>query len=294
MRDYRYLYANLTKQAAAALTPEAEQAAMQPPMDPAMAGGMPPAAPGGMPAGAPPMDPAMMGGMPPAGGMPAGAPPMDPAMAGGMPPAGGQLPPEILQDQAFIDFLQQNMGIMLDPNTGMFMDPQSGQPIPPDMIIQAYQVFQQEQMAAQGGGAAPGGMPAGPAGAMPPAGDPAAAGAAGVPEEVINQIASAVMSGVEAVLQEYTAALEKKIGALLDKLETVKGSVDAMQATDDKRTQDDLDEDRKLREDIAADLQPTVKVASQERGCAPQQIVMPKAAARKPVSLYNVIVGGSK
>lgn len=279
----------MAKQAAAALTPEAEQAAMQPPMDPAMAGGMPPAAPGGMPAGAPPMDPAMMGGMPPAGGMPAGAPPMDPTMAGGMPPAGGQLPPEILQDQAFIDFLQQNMGIMLDPNTGMFMDPQSGQPIPPDMIIQAYQVFQQEQMAAQGGGAAPGGMPAGPEGAMPPAGDPAAAG---VPEEVINQIASAVMSGVEAVLQEYTAALEKKIGALLDKLETVKGSVDAMQATDDKRTQDDLDEDRKLREDIAADLQPTVKVANTVE--APKPIAMPKSAARKPVSLYNVIVGGNK
>lgn len=291
MRNFRYLYGSIEKRAAAPLTPEAEQAAMQPPMDPAMAGGMPPAAPGGMPAGAPPMDPAMMGGMPPAGGMPAGAPPMDPAMAGGMPPAGGQLPPEILQDQAFIDFLQQNMGIMLDPNTGMFMDPQSGQPIPPDMIMQAYQVFQQEQMAAQGGGMPPeGGAPMDPAmaGGMPA--DPAAA--AGVPEEVINQIASAVMSGVEAVLQEYTAALEKKIGALLDKLETVKGSVDAMQATDDKRTQDDLDEDRKLREDIAADLQPTVKVATTVN--TPQPIVMPKAAAKKPVSLYSVIVGSAK
>ena len=274
MKDYRYLYANMPKKAAAVLTPEAEQAAMQPPMDPAMAGGMP--------AGAPPMDPAM------AGGMPAGAPPMDPAMAGGMPPQGGQLPPEILQDQAFIDFLQQAMGITMDPNTGMFMDPQSGQPIPPDMILQAYQIFQQEQAAAAQGGAAPGGMPpAGPEGGMPPE-------AAGVPEEVINQIASAVMSGVEAVLQEYTAALEKKIGALLDKFETVKGSVDSLQSTTDKRNQDDIDEDQKLRDELAADLQPTVKVASQERGCAPQQIVMPKAAARKPVSLFNVIVGGNK
>lgn len=267
MKNFRYLYANMDKTAAAALTPEAEQAAMQPPMDPAMAGGMPPQ---GVP-----MDPAMAGGMPPAGGvMP-------------MPPQGAAIPPEILQDKAFVDFLQQAMGIVLDPNSGMFMDPQSGQPIPPDMIIQAYQVFQQEQaMAAQGG--APGGMP--PQGAPV---DPAMAGGmppAGLPEDIINQIASTVMSGVEATLQEYTAALEKKISALMDKLDIVKGQVDSMQSTTDKRTQNDIDEDQKLREDIAADLQPTVKVANEIT--APQQIVIPKAVSKKPVSLYGLIVGG--
>lgn len=63
-----------------------------------------------------------------------------------------------------------------------------------------------------------------------------------------------------------------------------------MQSTTDKRTQNDIDEDQKLREDIAADLQPTVKVANEIT--APQQIVIPKAVAKKPVSLYGLIVGG--
>lgn len=168
------------KRATAVLTPEAMQAAIQPPMDPAAAGGAP-------------MDPSM-------GGMPGGAP-MDPA-AGAMPPAdpaamgapaapqgsgGGAIPPEILQDQLFMQFMQA-MGVTFDPQSGTFVDP-NGQPLSVDEVMQIYDMFQQ-QVAAQQGGAPGGGTPADPAmGGTPmdpaamgaPVGDPAAMG--GMPPE---------------------------------------------------------------------------------------------------------------
>lgn len=113
---------------------------------------------------------------------------MDPAMAGGapMPPAGG-IPPELMQDQIFLQFLAEVFGIMLDPRSGQFFD-QNGQPVPPEMLMQAYQAYMQgmQQLQAQGGGMPPAdpsmaaGAPMDPAmaGGMPPAADPAAMGAA--------------------------------------------------------------------------------------------------------------------
>ena len=169
------------KRAVAILTPEAMQAAMQPPPpDPSMMGGAPmdPAMAGGQP----PMDPSMMGGAPMP---PQGAPPMDPSM-GGISPAGG-LPPEAMQDQLFIQFLAEAFGIMMDPRSGQFFD-QNGQPVPPEVLMQAYQAYMQgmQQLQAQGmmdpsmGGMPPqGGAPMPPQGAPPM--DPAAMGGAPMP-----------------------------------------------------------------------------------------------------------------
>ena len=296
---YPMTYEQLIKAAAAILTPEAEQAAMQPPMDPSM---------GGMP----------QQGMPPQGA------PMDPSMMGGMPTQGGQLPPEILQDQMFMQFLADAYGIMLDPNSGTLIDPQ-GQPVPPDAVMQIYQQFQeavtQQQQAAGGmpqqgapmdpsmmGGMAPQGAPMDPAmmGGMPQQGapmDPSTMGGMppqempqqGAPtdsamaggmeqapemgqEDPINQIAGAVMSGVESVLQEYTASTEKRISAILDKLEALTKSIDALQSTTDRREQQEKDADEALRADIAADLQPAVKTAK-------------TANTQAPLNLFKVIQG---
>ena len=143
----------MLKQAAAILTPEAEAAAVAPPADPAAAGGMPPQG----------ADPAAMG---------APQPGMDPAMAGGAPQQGAaQLPPEILQDQQFIQLLMQQ-GLQFDPNTATFYGP-DGQPVPPEIIMQAYQEYQ--QMMAQGGGVPPQGADPAAMGGQPPM-DPAMAG----------------------------------------------------------------------------------------------------------------------
>lgn len=177
MHDFSKVLNGFNKRATAVLTPEAMQAALQPPMDPA-AGGMPGGAPmdpaaGGMPPmGGAPVDPAAMGGMPPTG---------DPAAMGGAPvpqgSGGGEIPPEILQDQLFMQFLQA-MGVQFDQQTGTFIDP-NGQPLSVDEVVQIYDMFQQ-QVAAQGGapagGAPAGGAPVDPAMAGAPM-DPAAMGA---------------------------------------------------------------------------------------------------------------------
>jgi len=334
MHDFTRILNGFNKRATAVMTPEAMQAAIQPPMDPAMTGGAPmdPAAAGGMPPGAP-MDPAAMGGMPPAGPQGSG---------------GGEIPPEILQDQLFMQFLQM-MGVQFDPQSGTFIDP-NGQPLSVDEVMQVYEIFQQ-QVAAQGGApgaagpaagapadpAAMGGMPpeamgAAPAGAMPPdagamppdagmppeaamggapggpvdmagalpadpamAGDPgmAPAGGAVSSEDQAMEIASAVMSGVEATLEEFTANLEKKMSALLDKVETLGKAVDSLQETTDRRSEDDKDEEEKLRADLDAELMPTLDAGIP----TPMPIDMGKAASEKPVAksvskkanLYNFI-----
>lgn len=296
MIDFKHLtYSDMMKIAAAILTPEAEQAAVQPPMDPAMAGGAAPMPPQGAP-----MDPAMAGGAP-AGDLQA---PTGPADATG--PRGGEIPPEILQDQMFMQFLMEALGVVYDPNSGMFMDP-NGQPIPVEMILQAYQEFQrtmQQQQAVQPPQGAPmdpamaGGAPMDPAmqGGMPPEGGatppadmgapieaPAAQEGAPTeqPQDPINEIASAVMSGVEAVLQEYTASTEKRISAVLDKLEALTKAIDALQSTTDRREQQDKDADAQLRDEIAADLMPTTKAAS-------------RSATAAPINLFDAITGNKR
>ena len=283
--------------AAAILTPEAEQAAVQPPMDPAMAGAAP------MPPQGAPADPAMMGGAPAEAQMP-GMP------TGATGPRGGEIPPEILQDQMFLQFLMEAMGVVFDPNNGMFVDP-NGQPVPVEVIIQAYQEFQ-ATLQQQGGmpqpgapmdptmmGGAPMDPTAAPEGAVPEGAPLPEAGQeqamqqpgiemppevqqAAAPEGVeqidpINEISGAVMSGVEAILQDFTATLEKKLSALLERVEGLSKAVDALQSTTDRREQSEKDADAQLREEIAADLMPTSATK--------------QAATQQPINLFELIQG---
>lgn len=328
------------KRATAVLTPEAMQAAIQPPMDPA--------------AGAP-MDPAAAGGMPP-GGAPMGAP-MDPAAGAPMAQGsgGGQIPPEILNDQLFMQFMQ-TMGVTFDPQSGTFIDP-NGQPLSVDEVMQIYDMFQQ-QVAAQGGapaggaqeGAAPadpamGGAPMDPAAMGAPMGDPAAMGgmppeaaqgmppmdpaAAGAPmdpaaagmvppgpeagmdpamggeaarmdpmagdpdagmggEDPIMEIASAVMTGVEATLQDFAQALEEKIGKLMDKIEDLNKTVESLEKTKDGRSDEDKAQQISLEDEIAADLAPSEEAPIAE---PVPPMLEAKTASVKPqaVNLFNFI-----
>lgn len=311
--DIRSIYTSFNKQAASILTPEAEQAAMQPPVDPAMAGGMPPAQ--GMPQAA--ADPA-------AQQMAAGG-----AQVTG--PNGGQIPPEILQDQQFIQFLAQTLGIQLDAASGTFIGP-DGQPIPAGLIVQAYQEYQtqmmqQQQMAAGGAmpmdpsmmgsapgapevGGAPGGQQADPAmmegapmdpaamnGMPPEAGVPADQAiaqeqAGGAPIDMVNEIAGAVMSAVESVLQDMTAAQEKRISAILEKLDALQTEVSSLRDTTDKRTKMEQDAEKQLRDDLSADLNPEVKQAAAQP--VPKPIVMPTQKKAAVGNLFGIISGISK
>lgn len=220
--------------------PEAQGGA---PMDPSMTGGQPPMDPAMAQQG---MDPSM-GQMPPEA---QGGAPMDTSMMGGQP--GGQIPPEILQDQQFMAFLEQMGGVVFDPQSGQFIATASGQPVPPDMIMQAYQMFQQ-QMQAQGGQ---------PGASMDPAmaqgGAPEEQPQVGMPPEFIE----AIQSTVDAAIERYTAQIDKKIETLLDKLDVVKQALESMRDTDDKRTAADKDEAADLRDQIAAELNPTIKTAN--------------------------------
>lgn len=336
MHNFENVLKGFYKRATAVMTPEAMQSAMQPPMDPSM---------GGMPPGGAPMPP-------PQGGAPM-PPPADPAAGGGaMPPqgsGGGQIPPEILQDQLFMQFMQ-TMGVMFDPQSGTFVDP-NGQPLSVDEVMQIYDMFQQ-QVAAQQGGAPAGGAPADPSmggapmgpggdpaamGGMPPdagmeaapagavapaqegmdpsmplppdvaaggmpAGDPSAmaaapdggaamgdpadmGGADGGAEDPVMEIASAVMSGVEATLEEFTASLEKKISEMLDKIDALDKTVNALQSITDRRKDEDKDKEAALAADLDAELMPTLDAGIP----APAAIDLPKTASKKPANLYSFI-----
>lgn len=323
--DFKTFRAIMQKRAASVMTPEAQQAAAgggQPPMDPSMMGG----APGGMP--------------PDAGG---GQPPMDPAMAQGGPPPqgpqGGEIPPEIIQDQGFIQFLAEMAGIMFDPQSGTFMDSQ-GQPVPAEAVMQLYQEYQMQMQ--QGGGGQPpmdpsmaqggdpnamppdagGGQPpmdpammGGDPNAMPPeaggqppmdpammGGDPNAMPPEGggqppmdpsmmggmppeggeqpppVPDAVMDQIVSAVMSGVETMLQQYTERMEAKFAELTDKLDALVDISAQRDATDDERSKDDRDHISALRKEMENELAP-VKQAS----------VKSTDKKRKPLNIFDII-----
>lgn len=282
--DPQDIYRDMLKVAAAVMTPEAMQAGpagMPPqgaPVDPSMMqGGMPPQGapmdPSMMQGGMPPMDPSMMqGGMPPA----------DPAMMqGGMPPqgGGGGLPPEILQDQLFLQALQQ-AGIMVDPASGMAVD-QSGQPLPPDMIVQAYQAFkqgQQEGAAGMPAGEAPVAAPAGMDAGMPPAPGPTAGGL-GLPEDAMNAISSVVVSAIEPALQD----LASQIGQALSDLNA---KIDAVVSRLPEEKRDDAED--ALRKEIENDLQSTRQQSPLEAE-QPQQKAANVRPRLTPINVFSLL-----
>lgn len=263
--DPRDIYRDMLKMAAAVMTPEAMQAGpagMPPqgaPMDPSM-----------MQGGMPPMDPSMMqGGMPPA----------DPSMQGGMPPQGGGLPPEILQDQLFLQALQQ-AGIMVDPASGMAVD-QSGQPLPPDMIVQAYQAFkqgQQEGAAGMPAGEAPVAAPAGMDAGMPPAPGPAAGGL-GLPEDAMNAISSVVVSAIEPALQDLASQIGQALSDLNAKIDSV-----VSRLPEEKR--DDAED--ALRKEIENDLQST-RPQSPLEAEQPQQKAANVRPRLTPINVFSLL-----
>ena len=313
--------AMLNKSAVAVLTPEAMQAAMQPPPpDPAAMGGAPmdPTAMGGMmpPGGAPMppqgalMDPAMMGGQPP----------MDPAMGGA--PAGG-LPPEAMQDQLFLQFLAEAFGIMLDPRSGQFFD-QNGQPVPPEMLMQAYQAYMSgmQQLQAQGidpnamggapmpggmppmdpaamGGAAPmdpamaaGGAPMPPAGEPPmdmPAGDTGAAPQGG--DQAMDPMMQELADLMVAVMEDtIVAPMKEELAAIqkqfADLKELLKTVRDDMGTirTDVDAQESRAEENDVLRSEIAAELEPTVDQPKEDE---PQE----KQATLRPLNILDILGG---
>lgn len=229
----------LVKLATAIMTPEAMQAAVQPPMDPAMGGGMP-------------MDPSMAGAA-------AADPTMAAAGAGGMPAQteqygamsgsrGGQIPPEILQDALFMSFLQ-SIGIVIDQASGNFVGP-DGQPLSADEIVQIYQMFQEQlaqQQAAPEGGAAPGPMDQGMAGAGAPAPamDPSAMGGApagavppetaapvdagmGAPAGMPPDMGAGMMPPAEAAPEEAAMAPEGQVDPVMEIASAVMSGVEAV------------------------------------------------------------------
>lgn len=309
MKDFLSIckQAQLNKKSAALLTPEAEAAAV-PPQDPNAMGGMPPQ--GGMPMDPammgvqPPMDPSMMGGMPPQGGAP-----MDPAMMqGGMPqgvPMPQGQPGAWMQDQGFIQFLQQ-IGVQFDQQ-GNAIDP-NGQPIPPEMLDQLYTQYQQ-QMMAQGGQ-----PPMDPNTGMPMdpsmmGGDPNAMGgmpvqqdmdpsameqdmSQGMPQDMMNNMASIIMDSVDSVIDQRMAALDKKISAFADKLDSIKSMLDDLAlGTDTAVKKQQLDND-KLNAQLEADLRGAQQ--PQQQQLAGTQDLMKRASVEelKPVrSILDIMRG---
>ena len=219
-----------------------------------MQGGMGPQ--GGMTPQGAPMDPSMMGApqqgmMPPGGdmgGMPPQGAPMDPAMAGGAPP-----PPEILQNPQFMQFLQEAMGIAFDQQSGQFIDMQQGQPVPPDVIMQLFQQFMQQTGGMPPGGDM-GGMP--PEAAQPPQGPEGME----MPPEIMQQVQKTIDDSIRA----FSAQLDKKLSALLDKIDVIKDAIEEYNNTDDRRSTADKEELRGLQEDLRNELEPSggVKTAS--------------------------------
>ena len=246
MNLYHLYQARLNKRAAAVLTPEAQMQSAMPPQ--------------GMP-----MDPSMQSAMPPQGM------PMDSSMQNATPPqAPAQLPAEILQDMQFQQFLQDAMGLQLDPNSGMFIDTGSGQQVPPDMIIQMYDQYLQQMQGAM----PPQGMPMDPSmqGAVPPQGvpmDPTAGGMPGVEAATVApEVMSQLQKMIDSSMQAYTAGIDKKLTALVDKLDVVKSALESFKGESDERSANDKEELRRLQEDISAELTPSnVKQASSQTAC---------------------------
>jgi hypothetical protein len=105
-------------------------------------------------------------------------------------------------------------------------------------------------------------------------------------QEMLDMIGNALMEKVDASLQQYTAALEKKIGTLLDKIDALTDVVDSLQNTTDKRAKHDLDEDAILRDELAADLQPTHSTI-----VTPEMLELPKVAS-SAITLFDIINKG--
>lgn len=239
----------------------------------AAAGAPPPADAGAMPPPAGPLPPEAGAGMAPPPPADAGA--MPPEAAGGMPPEGGApAGGDMFQDPEFMAFLQDMLGVQVDPQSGQAFDLQTGQPIPPEELEQIYQQFQQQM--AQGGMPPEGGAPAGPeGGAFPP------------------EVAEQFQSMIDASLENFTAQLDKKLETLMDKLETVKMAIEAIRDTDDQRAKQEKDHNKQLQDEIAAELTPTSEKTASVATPRPRKAAkQPKPSIPAPQNMFDLLKSG--
>jgi predicted DNA-binding protein len=110
-------------------------------------------------------------------------------------------------------------------------------------------------------------------------------------EDPIMEISSAVMTGVEATLEDFATALEEKLGKLMDKIEDLSKAVEAIEKTKDGRSDEDKKEQLSVEDELAADLALDEAVEPNAEPVPP--MLQPKVASEqpKPVTLYNLICG---
>lgn len=198
-----------------------------------------------------------------------GQPPMDPSMQGGM-----------LQDPSMMGGQPP-----VDPNTGMPMDPSMMGGDPNAMGMDPSMMQDPNAM---------GGMP--PEQGMDPSmQDPNAAGqdmGQGMPQDIMNNMASIIMDSVDSVLDERMAALDKKISAFADKLDSIKSMLDDLAlGTDTASKKQQLDND-KLNAELEADLRGAQQ--PQQQQLAGTQDLMKSASVKevKPVrSILDIMRG---
>ena len=146
------------------------------------------------------------------------------------------------------------------------------------LLKRAAAVMTPEAMQAGPAGMPPQGAPMDPSmmgapqpGMMPPGGDmggmpPEAAqppqGTEGMemPPEIMQQVQKTIDDSIRA----FSAQLDKKLSALLDKIDVIKDAIEEYNNTDDRRSTADKEELRGLQEDLRNELEPSggVKTAS--------------------------------
>ena len=173
-----------------------------------------------------------------------------------------------------------------DPNAMGGMPPQGGMPMDPSMM----------------GGQPPmdpnTGMPMDPS---MMGGDPNAMGGMpveqdmgqGMPQDMMNNMASIIMDSVDSVIDQRMAALDKKISAFADKLDSIKSMLDDLAlGTDTAVKKQQLDND-KLNAQLEADLR-GAQQPQQQQQLAGTQDLMKSASVKeiKPVrSILDIMRG---
>ena len=81
-----------------------------------------------------------------------------------------------------------------------------------------------------------------------------------MPPEIMQQVQKTVDDSIRA----FSAQLDKKLSALLDKIDVIKDAIEEYNNTDDRRSTADKEELRGLQEDLRNELEPSggVKTAS--------------------------------
>ena len=96
-------------------------------------------------------------------------------------------------------------------------------------------------------------------------------------------------------MKETISSLEKQIADLKvmmkgirDEVGTVKDDINASEQTQDERDQEDMDEEAKLRDDLAAELQPTLE---EEPEFVEPEVKVANAVVMRPVNILDLLGG---